>query len=58
MISYLEQKDVNFADPDWAMDDEDVPFSSEFFAVRTLYQYYPDLREHLATVMLGPPQGI
>lgn len=125
-MSYLEGKGVDFADPDWAMDDEettplphthapylptldsdpyprprsptlepsphhgllrpppqdpdpclpppqtpnpprplplpppptphptqDIPFSSEFFAVRTLYQYYPELREHLAETILG-----
>ena len=43
---------VDLADPEWAMNDESVPFSSEFFAARTLLNYYPELKQWLANKLL------
>lgn len=55
VLRYLVSKGVDLADPEWAMDDESVPFSTEYAAVRTLTNYYPDLKQHLAEVLSAPP---
>eukprot|EP00308_Calcidiscus_leptoporus_P009787 CAMPEP_0119379590 /NCGR_PEP_ID=MMETSP1334-20130426/53415_1 /TAXON_ID=127549 /ORGANISM="Calcidiscus leptoporus, Strain RCC1130" /LENGTH=241 /DNA_ID=CAMNT_0007399153 /DNA_START=14 /DNA_END=739 /DNA_ORIENTATION=- len=52
IVAFLAAEGVDLADPDWAMDDESVPFSSEFFAARTLCNYYPHLQQHLADTLL------
>ena len=52
VVRYLQQHGVDLADPDWGMDDDAVPFSTQHLPVRTLYHYYPDLAEHLSHVCL------
>ena len=34
VVGYLQDAGVDLADPDWAMDDRSVPFSSQYFKVR------------------------
>jgi len=48
---------VDLADEDWELDNPDIPFSSQHFSVRSLFFYYPQLKEHLATALLGPDTG-
>ena len=33
VIGYLQEKGVDLADPDWAIDERDVPFTSQFAKV-------------------------
>lgn len=48
---------VDLLDPDWEIDNPDVPFSSQHASVRTLVNYYPQLKEHLAEALFGPNTG-
>jgi len=57
IVEYLDENGVDLADPDWAMEDDSVPFSSDFFAARTLLNYYADLKQHLAEKLLGPAKS-
>ncbi len=54
VMDNLQKKGVNLADPNWALDDESVPFTSDFVPVRTLYNYYEEIREELALALMGP----
>ena len=53
IINILQNKGVDLANPDWALEKEDVPFSSQFWSVRSLFNYYSDLPEELAFLLMG-----
>ena len=57
MLSFLASRGIDLSDGDWALDDPDVPFSTQHASLRTLTDYYPDLKEHLAEKLLGPQTG-
>eukprot|EP00908_Phaeocystis_cordata_P024381 Transcript_6841.p1 GENE.Transcript_6841~~Transcript_6841.p1 ORF type:complete len:464 (+),score=31.44 Transcript_6841:619-2010(+) len=52
VVSYLQQQGVELDDPDWGMQDDSVPYSHEHVTVRTLFNYYPDLKDHLAESLI------
>ena len=53
VVRYLQDTvGVDFSDEDWGLDDDSVPFTTQFVAVRKLFARYPDLGEHLASVCL------
>ena len=58
VVSYLQRAGVDLADPDWALDDDTVPFSSEHLPLRTLFDYYPDLMQALADECLAHLEGL
>lgn len=53
VIEFLQQKGVDLSDPDWGMQDDDIPFSVEHLPLRTLFAYYEELPEHLAEVLFA-----
>ena len=57
VLSFLASRGIDLSDGDWALDDPDVPFSTQHASLRTLTDYYPDLKEHLAEKLLGPQTG-
>eukprot|EP00967_Tisochrysis_lutea_P153551 scaffold303325_cov32-Tisochrysis_lutea.AAC.2 len=59
IVAFLGGSDggVDLSDPDWEIDNGDIPFSSQHFSVRTLFNYYPQLKEHLAEKLFGPDTG-
>ena len=48
VFAYLQAHDVDLADPDWGLQDDRIPYSHEHSALRTLFNYYDSLKEHLA----------
>ena len=52
VVSYLQQQGVGLDDPDWGMQDDSVPYSHEHVTVRTLFNYYPELKDHLAESLI------
>ena len=52
VIAYMQSQGVDLADADWGMQDDDVPFSHEQCRLRTLFDYYDGLKEHLAETLL------
>ena len=48
---------VELHEPDWGMQDENIPFSHEHVALRTLFNYYEGIKDHLADALLpGAPR--
>ncbi|KAL1526938.1 hypothetical protein AB1Y20_015629 [Prymnesium parvum] len=53
VVRYLRDvRGVDFADPDWGLGDDDVPFTTQYVIVRKCLSLYPDLAEHLAATLL------
>lgn len=62
VVEFLQQKGVDLSDPDWGMQDDDIPFSVEHLPLRTLFAYYEELPQHLADVLFAdyappPPEA-
>ena len=56
VFAYLQAHDVDLADPDWGLQDDRIPYSHEHSALRTLFNYYDGLKEHLAELFFpGEP---
>ena len=51
-VRYLQEQGVDLADPDWGMEDDNIPFSTEHLPLRTLFDYYAELPEYLAAATL------
>ena len=51
-VRFLQEQGVDLADPDWGLDDDSIPFSTEHLPLRTLFAHYPQLPEYLAEVTL------
>lgn len=49
VIGFLQRRGVDLADEDWGLQDDSIPFSVQHLPMRTLFDYYPDLMEALAT---------
>eukprot|EP00322_Chrysochromulina_rotalis_P007651 CAMPEP_0115858606 /NCGR_PEP_ID=MMETSP0287-20121206/16186_1 /TAXON_ID=412157 /ORGANISM="Chrysochromulina rotalis, Strain UIO044" /LENGTH=277 /DNA_ID=CAMNT_0003312879 /DNA_START=75 /DNA_END=908 /DNA_ORIENTATION=+ len=52
VVGYLQQQGVDLADPDWGMQDDSIPFSTQHLPMRTLLDYYPDLSEVLVAAAM------
>ena len=52
-VRFLQERGVDLADPDWGMDDDSIPFSTEHLPLRTLFAYYEDMPEYLASALLA-----
>lgn len=52
-VRFLQEKGVDLTDPDWGMDDDSIPFSTEHLPLRTLFAYYDELPEYLASATLA-----
>ena len=57
VLAFLQQRGVDLADPDWGMQDDDIPFSVEYLPMRSVFSYYPDMPDSLADTLLPPAQA-
>ena len=53
-MRFLQERGVDLADPDWGMQDDNIPFSTQHLPLRTLFAYYgEELVEYLASATLA-----
>lgn len=58
VVRFLQERGVDLADPDWGMQDDEIPFSVQHLPLRTLFSYYEDLPRHLANTLLPDAEPV
>ena len=58
VLTFVQQQGVDLLDPDWGLGDESIPFSTQYMPMRALFDYYPNLKEHLAGLCIREQEEV